>query len=267
MTSRGIWDSSGMRIGADPVGIREASDAVTPLLVRPTADDVPQCVFCHQWLPHTPPSDTVSALECENCAEVRDALGVEPLPIATLSLYRKPSPLRDILTRYKGRDGEDDPYDPDCFTTVRAVMGRFFLERGDEFEAQLGGLDGIVVVPSTDRTPPHPLERVINDLDPRPPLLGLLERGDGDMAFRKPDKDGFRIRQQHPPARLLLVDDVYTTGSRLNSAAVALRAAGHTVAGAFVLARRINPEYTPEAARLWDATTSTPYDWSSSPWT
>lgn len=254
-----------MRVGADPVGIREASDSVTPLLVPPTADSVKQCSFCHQWLPDKP-SDITTAPGCENCAEVRDALGVEPLPIATLSLYRKPSPLRDILTRYKGRDNEDDPYDPDCFIVVRALMGRFFMERGNELEAQLGGLDGVVVVPSTDRSPPHPLERVISSLDLSIPLLSLLERGEGDMGFRKPDKHGFQIKESHPPARLLLLDDVYTTGSRLNSAAVALNDAGHTVSGALVLARRINPDYIDEAGRLWDAATSTPYDWSSSPW-
>lgn len=266
MTCWRIWDSPFMRIGVDPVGIREASDAVTPLLVAPTSE-VEQCPFCHQWLPDESRSRGETASACENCIEVREALGEEPLSIATLSLYRKPSPLRDILTRYKGRADETDPFDPDCFEVVRALAGRFFLEFGAEFEAQVGGIDAIVVVPSTDRPPPHPFESVIDSLDMHSPLLRLLERGDGDMAFRKPDRDGFRIREYHVPSRILLTDDVYTTGSRLNSAAVALRAAGHTVVGAFVVARRINPDYAPEAARLWAAATTTPYHWRSSPWT
>jgi len=66
--------------------------------------------------------------------------------------------------------------------------------------------------------------------------------------------------------RVILVDDVYTTGSRLNSAAAALTVAGHQISAGLVLARRINPAYNERAAALWQNASSAPFRWATSPW-
>jgi hypothetical protein len=181
------------------------------------------------------------------------------------SLYRKPSELRDWLTRYKGRDDEGDPFDPDCLVKVRAILGRMLIEHGDHLEESTGALDGIVVVPSTSRPAPHPLAQLISTLDLDAELLPLLKRGHGQLDFRKPSPAGYQA-VDHAPARVLLIDDVYTTGARLNSAAFALARAGHEVAGALVVARRVNPDYAAAGQELWDRATAQAFAWDSSPW-
>ncbi len=65
--------------------------------------------------------------------------------------------------------------------------------------------------------------------------------------------------------RLLVVDDVYTTGARANSAAAALRDAGALITGLLVLARRVNPDSYAQASALWSQQTAEPFDWTRSP--
>lgn len=56
-------------------------------------------------------------------------------------------------------------------------------------------------------------------------------------------RSGFAIAENCSPQRVVVVDDVYTTGAGINSAAVALAGGGHDVCGAFVTACRVNPDY------------------------
>jgi orotate phosphoribosyltransferase len=65
-----------------------------------------------------------------------------------------------------------------------------------------------------------------------------------------------RSRKRCSPQHVLLIDDVYTTGSHINSVAVALFDAGHDMCGAFVIARRVNPKYQPADSNFWAHQTS-----------
>lgn len=170
-----------------------------------------------------------------------------------------------MLTRYKGRDEEDDPFDRLCVGVVRSMLGRYLLEHGDMLLEVTAGIDGIVVVPSTQRPPPHPLEDLVDSLELELPRWTMLERGAGTLGFRQPSHDGYRVNMSREPSRILLLDDVYTTGSRLNSAATALNYNGHKTVAALVLARRINTRYAPEASRLWREATAKPFNWQTSP--
>lgn len=274
-----------MRVGADSddrTQIRDLSERLTLDLATPLSGGPGVCPCCSTWIPAsatraatdvTSPveeghcaSGTVSAGSlCENCVEARDALDRKPLTISVISLYRKPSKLRDALTRYKGRTDGEDPFDPQCVKVVRSMLGRYFLEHGDWLVELAGGIEGIVVVPSTERLPPHPLEGLVDSLGLDLPRWSMLARGPGVLGFRQPNRDGYRLVVNRQPSRILLVDDVYTTGSRLNSAAAALSQEGHETVAALVLARRINTAYSPEALQLWSDATCRPFNWKTSP--
>ena len=254
-----------MRIGVDATNIVATSDSLTSNLVAPPADGEGICPRCRTWADED--SDNAEHPgECENCRDVRTALGMDPLRLAVVSMYKKPSDLRDWLTRYKGRDDEEDVYEPAFVDIVRSIFGRFVIEHGQALEAAAGTFDAMVVVPSTSRPGRHPLEAVLESLGLDTPLLHLLERGAGDLGFRRPAKDGFKVTGDHESMRVILVDDVYTTGSRLNSAAAALTVAGHHVSAGLVLARRVNPAYNQRAAALWQTAASAPFRWETSPW-
>lgn len=247
-----------MRVGADHRELVSISDSVAADLVGPIGGSG-VCKYCRGWSTEGA-SDT-----CENCAETAAALGAEPLLLSVVSLYRKPSNLRDWLTRYKGRDDVEDPFDPGSVAIARAVLGRTLIEYGDDLTLKHGPIDGVVVVPSTTRSGPHPLQQIVESLSLTVPVLDLLERGPGNLGFRQPSRDGY-IPIAHRPTRVMLLDDVLTTGARINSAAYALAQAGHRVVRGMVLARRINPDYATQARDLWVAATARRFEWKTGPW-
>lgn len=237
----------------------ERSNSLTAQLVVPPVDGQPgTCWRCRQW------TDAFSEDECSNCARIAAALGSGAVPLDLISLYCKPSQLRDWLTRYKGRIDGSEPRIPRYDEIVKALLARFFYEHGDQI-ISWAPIDCIVLVPSTDRPAPHPLHAILADLNFQVPIRTLLCRGSGDLGFHKPARDGYTIAERCSPQRILLVDDVYTTGARIKSAAVALVDAGHELSGTFVIARRVNPSYQPANSSFWADQTSQRFDWQQSP--
>src|SRR4051794_6080042 len=104
---------------------------------------------------------------------------------------------------------------------------------------------------------------VLTSLSLSTPTLDVLERGPGQLGFRRAHPEGYRIKRRvRLPARVLLIDGVYTTGSRANSAAHALRAQSVHVAGFLAIARPINPTWRPEVTALWERQRAQDYVWS-----
>lgn len=237
------------------------SDCVAVHLVVPPRPRVGVCATCRTW---TEPGLTL----CANCIEVQQYLGTEPIPLDVVTLYTKPSMMREILTRYKGRptdEADGDPPSRECVTIVETMLVRFFHEHFQALLKFAGPVDAVVVVPSTLSQPPHPLQSILAVCKLPVPVEPLLVRGPGSLGFRQPAFDGYVCVGQDSPRRVYLIDDVYTTGARLNSAAYALSRAGHTIVGSLVLARRINPDYHPQAQDLWSAQCGVPYSWVTSP--
>jgi hypothetical protein len=179
-----------------------------------------------------------------------------------VSLYAKPSLLRDWLTQYKGRPDGSEPLIPEYIDVVKALAARFFYERGDEMMSR-SPFDVIAVVPSASRPPPHPFEALLQDLPLQVPIVTLLHRGSGELGHNRPSRDGY-VAVDAKPQRVLLVDDVETTGARINSAGYALTQAGHTIAGAFVVARRITPSWR-DTQPFWDQQVARGFTWDNGP--
>lgn len=232
---------------------------MVPQLVAPPTPGPGICTTCRTW------TDLQGA--CWNCEEIRRILAFDAIAINVISLYCKPSSMREWLTKYKGRDNEDDPFEPSYASLIDALLGRFILEHGISLSDRLGGIDSVLVVPSSKshRPPPHPLEAIVDGLRLDVPRVEVLAAGAEQIDWYKPSQEGYAVTTDLPPQRILIIDDVHTTGARSNSAAYALRRAGHEVAGVLVIGRRVNPDYRPEVAAFWDAQRNQTFEWSASP--
>lgn len=109
-----------------------------------------------------------------------------------------------------------------------------------------GAFTHIVTVPSTwGRQGEHPLETIVA----RRILLPSL-RPVSNPAYPAKDRSFHADRFYLPEGsaaggRVLLLDDTWTTGGRVQSLAFALKAAGAVAVAAVVIGRRVNPEFAP----------------------
>ncbi len=146
---------------------------------------------------------------------------------------------------------------------VGALLARFLATHGDCIRRASGSdWDCITIVPSSQgRAGAHPLEDALL-LFPSlgAQYLALLTPGDpgadhnraSDMAYlAKPEADGLRV---------LLVDDTFTSGARMQSAASALQLSGASVVAAVPVGRVVNPGFNTESAALLAAARTRPFD-------
>ncbi len=238
--------------------LRRITDTIAPemVVVPPDAADV--CPMCRSW--RAPGFDL-----CNNCAQAVDELSA-PCPfVVPMSLYCKPSPMRDRLTYYKDPEA---PEHNDLPGEVAAIVDRYFYEHGDELRERTGGWEATCVVPSKSRQPPHPFEQALSAFGPSyvevPEVL--LERHTGEVGHRKLSDDAFRPTCDVRGARMLILEDVYTTGARSQSAASALTLAGAEVVAIVVVARRVNPGWTEGVQALWDRQVELQYEFGQAPW-
>lgn len=244
--------STDVNLGLVNLGDELASECVS---VPAEGSDV--CPICRGQRDET-------ARLCESCSLCEMQLP-DLHPVVPMSLYAKPSPMRDRMRNYKD---SDDPVERRRLgREVAALVERFFVEHRDHLKRRFGGWDAVCIVPSTEREPPHPLERALAHHAVRAcgGLATLLRRGPGPIAHRAPNTAAFEPVGRVAGRRVLLLDDVLTTGARCQSAAGALTSAGADVIVIIVIARRINPDWRPEAAPWWARQLDTPFSWSNPP--
>lgn len=109
--------------------------------------------------------------------------------------------------------------------------------------------DAAAVVPSTRGRPgPHPLQSLVGDRL-RLPWLSLAANSRIGAEIRSFHSDRFALTEDQPVdpagAAVLLLDDTWTTGSRIQAASYALKAAGVRAVAAVLLGRHVNPEWAP----------------------
>jgi hypothetical protein len=240
----------------DVVAITSAIEG--DLISPPLGDADGACTICCDWLDQP--------LTCGKCQNAATLHGDGPTPVEPISLYVKPSAMRDRLTFYKDPRGAEDEH---LAIEVAALMDRFFLEHSGELERRYGPMDASVVVPTRHREEgDHPLAAALDRLPAVsiPPRETVLSLGSGTIGRRTPDPDGFVADHAVRGRSLVLLDDVYTTGATAQSAAHALRAAGATVPAIVVIGRRLNPSAIEGVGRLVESQRARGFSFVRSPW-
>lgn len=233
------------------------------LAVRPPCPGV--CEVC------CGPTDHRHVL-CGSCRAVGSSLGCALQSVFPISLAPDGSPVYASLVRYKQRRG-NAAHDVGRHRLHLAGLVSLFLDRHAACLAPSlasspppSPWEVVAVVPSLRRRAgPHPLTETLRTVDRlRDDLAEVLRPGPGCARVGRnagrPDAfaaDGPLVEGR----RVLLVDDTYTTGARLQSAVVALRAAGAASVGALVVGRHLNREW-PTAPPLLDWSSRPEHAWS-----
>jgi hypothetical protein len=91
--------------------------------------------------------------------------------------------------------------------------------------------DHLTIVPSSKERPtPHPLEDVIGRVSAlRQMYVPAMVKGPGEIDHNTARDDGYVVNVDVQRQRFLLIDDMFTSGARLQSAASALQIAGARV--------------------------------------
>ncbi len=171
---------------------------------------------------------------CRSCRDVALALGRPPVPVTPVALVTARTPLYRALRQYKSGEPTIAARQQ---ARLASLIERFFARHRDCIAPD--GLDMTVVVPSArgGRPSPHPLSAVIAATTSLPDLLEALAPGTAQVDHRHPSDLGYRAKVDVEGSRVLLVDDVYTSGAHLQSAAAALFEAGAREVRPIVLGR------------------------------
>lgn len=213
------------------------------------ADDV--CSVCRSWR-------HARWQRCSNCLQAESELTSPSNRVIPITMYSRPSRVRDWLKYYK--EGAEE-YHPEYADTLSIIIDRFMYENQARLFRLIGGYDALAPVPSSSRLGVHPLAHLIGRDETvfGVPLSNLVERGPGVLGRRLLSDNAFVPLRDLQGVRVLLIDDVYTTGSRAQSAASAIALGGGAVAGILVIARRINPDFNLAARELWSRQSAIEY--------
>jgi hypothetical protein len=195
---------------------------------------------------------------CYTCARAEQAIDV----LAPISYSVALGQLHHVLSAYKrlgGRIGWQ------LSVQLAAVLWRFLSDHEQCLAAMVGipSFDVVATVPSgiRERDRDHPLRWIVGEAvgltrDRHRRVLGRSEVAVGAHEFHP---------RKYAPARsfdgeaVLLIDDTWTTGANLQSAAAALKVAGAGSVAAVVIGRHLNREWGKNDQRI--GALKRPFEW------
>jgi len=195
---------------------------------------------------------------CFACEVVARRLGLPLVPVRPARLCPLPSALYAVLLGYKESPVAEERRH--LGTVVRALCREFMTVAAADLRAAGGGaVDVVVPVPSTARTGPPPLARVdglggdvtgaLGGAAWAPHALRRARRDDAaSLSHMRPHARGFVVADEASTVRgrrVLLLDDLYVSGSRAQSAAASLRLAGARSVVVAALGRVLRPDRFP----------------------
>lgn len=148
---------------------------------------------------------------------------------------------------------------------LAAVLWRFLAGHEACLARQAGveAFDRVATVPSSsiEHDAIHPLRTIVGERV-RPTadrFERLLRRSDLDVSPRHVEPGKYDPTRALTGEAVLLIDDTWTTGSNIQSAAGALKAAGAGRVGALVIGRHVREEFGKNATRV--KALDRPFDW------
>lgn len=196
----------------------------------PTHGSVPFAGACRICSDATSPGYSL----CLSCRAVALGLGRPLVPVIFIRAVGPNSGLYRALRQYKsGERGVAQRQERRLAAILDAFCARNLAVHAPD------GLDLSVVVPSApgNRPPPHPLARAVAAAAQLPPYRDVLQPGEGTIGHRQPALGAYRADPSVAGTRVLVVDDVYTSGAHLQSAAAAVIDAGAAAVVALVIGR------------------------------
>lgn len=201
---------------------------------------------------------------CYSCSQTTAQVSRPVRLVVPISLYVTGEQLWHVLRNYK--DGMTEALRAELRPRVAALLYRF-LDGHRQCIANATGADWniITTVPSSqEREGEHPLERVVRMARAlTDEYEALLEPGPGEIGHNRARDDGYTVTRDVEGEHVLLVDDTFTSGARVQSAASALQLAGATVAAAVPIGRVINPEWNEAAQTLWGDARAREFDFDT----
>ncbi len=231
--------------------LAELTDPYTASLraVPPPSPGV--CDVCHSG-----PNGNFS--RCWSCSDAIERVTypvTQVLPISLMTTSGNDQ-LYHLLRSYKGFRGTAMQ-----IARVAGLIGRYLAEHA---ECLVGdkGWDVVTTVPSTRGKTDHPLVKAVRGLRGlRDDHAELLKSHRGPFT-REARDDMFVAVDDLDDCRVLLIDDTFASGARVQSAASALGQAGADVVGALVVGRVISPEYNEACADIWAWSMDETFDFS-----
>lgn len=204
---------------------------------------------------------------CWSCQTVLRRLDGRSWPVAPLCLLARPSAVHRALVAYKAAPSRGTRL------AAGAALASWLAEHLERHLHCLAGSSSsaswlLVPVPSSTGGRPswggiHPLADVVAAAARRAggPVAARASLVAGERPPRRlaPAVNGFRVAPGEAGylagAQVLVVDDLFVSGARAASAAVALEAAGAQVRAILPFARFVRPEHNRATASFWQAAT------------
>jgi hypothetical protein len=203
---------------------------------------------------------------CRSCAQVMRQVSTPTSLVLSISLTRLNTQLQQYLRDYKdGRDGVGGLGG----TVLAATLGRFATRHWACICSRIGGsVDVVTTVPSSDGRPgPHPLLSLVDHSRQLQPLHQmLLQPAAVHIDHGQADDRAFDVVRAIDAARVLLVDDTFTTGARAQSAASSLARAGAKAVAVLTIGRVIDPDFNETCRAIWRHATSRAFTFESCCW-
>jgi predicted amidophosphoribosyltransferase len=199
---------------------------------------------------------------CWSCNQTEGQVSRPARLVVPVSLYQGLSPLWVMLRNYK--DGRTETVRDQLGMRLSATLGRFIRDHESCMVQDDAPFDVVTTVPSSKRAHPHPMEATalrVKSLAER--YRRTLEATASPAKHNAASDQAFDVIANVRGARVLLLDDTFTSGAALQSAATALHLVGAADVAAVTAGRYYNRGYNDLTRTFWETVRNQPFSFDA----